>query len=126
MVKDLFGKEKQVTGPGKRPLIVRRQQCKGCDTVLAIEITDKLGFRAFSEYYWLKYTAGVVLWVKERWYGNRIKCPVCGLEGNLPMDKPLSAEQIEKSHTENAHLTTLVHDRLNKKIKEARDNKRGK
>lgn len=85
-------REHQLIGKGKNPQIIRRQHCKRCDTVLALEITDKLGFHSHSSYEWLK--NGV--WVKGRWFGNWVKCPNCGLEGNLPIDKPLSFESIKE------------------------------
>ena len=69
-----------------------------CSTVLAIEITDSLGKR--GEYHVMKdyiYTRGGsfdFLYEKRVWFGNYIKCLRCGREGRLPMDKPLSAENI--------------------------------
>ena len=86
----ILSKVHELAGQGKRPRYEIKQHCKRCDTVLALELTDKLGFRAFSEYWWNK--NGV--WLKERWYGNWTRCPNCGLEGRLPPDKPLAAEQI--------------------------------
>ena len=89
-------KEKEVIGKGGKPKIIRRQHCINCDTVLALEITDKLGFG--GDYWWIK--DGI--WIAGRWFGNQIKCPVCGLEGKLPMDKPLSYESIvNKEQKEN-------------------------
>ncbi len=76
---------------GKKPQVIRRQHCKRCNTVLAIEYTDKMGYASHSTYEWLR--GGV--WVKERWYGNWTRCPNCGLEGTLPGDKPLSYEEIK-------------------------------
>jgi len=88
-------KEKQITGSGKKPKVIRRQHCFNCSTVLAIEVTDKLGFG--GEYWWLDRG----LWVQEKWFGKHVKCPKCGLEGNLPnMDKPLSYEDMEKNKEE--------------------------
>ncbi|MEE8472952.1 MAG: hypothetical protein V3S82_07270 [Dehalococcoidia bacterium] len=81
--------ERLIIGTGRKPRTVRRQHCFRCDTVLALEITDRIGFG--GEYWWVK--NGV--WAQERWFGNRVKCPGCGLEGNLPMDKPLSFERME-------------------------------
>ena len=65
--------------PGQCRLI-RRQHCKRCDTVLAIQLEN--------ECWWLK--DGI--WRKERWYGNHTRCPNCGIEGTLPIDKPLMYE----------------------------------
>jgi len=77
--------------------IIRKQHCNQCSSVLAVEITDKLGRRGE---YWvvkdaLRFKTGVdLLYGKEVWFGNFVQCPRCGNEGRLPMDKPLSAEQI--------------------------------
>ena len=95
---NILRKEKELIGKGKRPRIIRRQHCRRCDTVLALEITDKFGALA-SECWWMK--GG--LWLKERWFGNHVVCPKCGLEGNLPMDKPLSYETIKKREEEKAN-----------------------
>ncbi len=80
-------------------LIIRRQQCMGCKHVLALEITDKMGYG--GEYYvakdcaWLK-GEPQIMYDKERWFGNHIRCPVCGLEGKLPMDIPLNWDTMQK------------------------------
>jgi hypothetical protein len=87
----LLNKEKNIIGSGKRPRTIRRQHCGNCNTVLALEITDKLGFG--GEYWW----NNKGLWIKERWFGNQFVCPQCGATGKLPMDKPLSYEQIQKN-----------------------------
>ena len=77
----------------KGHVIIRKQNCTGCSSVLAVEITDKLGRRGE---YWvvkdsLRFQTGVdLLYSKEVWFGNRIRCPKCGNEGRLPMDKPLN------------------------------------
>lgn len=84
-------KEKTIIGLGKRPRTIRRQHCGNCGTVLALEVTDKIGFG--GEYWWIKQG----LWIKERWFGNAFKCPTCGQEGKLPMDKPLSIDQMVKN-----------------------------
>lgn len=82
----------------KGHILIREQHCFGCAMTLAIEITDKLGQRGE---YWvvkdcLRTRYGVdFLYGKEVWFGNFIKCPNCRREGKLPMDKPLSAENIE-------------------------------
>lgn len=79
--------------------LFRRQHCKGCDTTLAMEITDKLGAR--GEYWVVKDVIrtpfGVdFLYGKEVWFGNLVICPNCRRIGRLPMDKPLAAEEIAK------------------------------
>lgn len=81
----------------KGHVIIRKQNCNTCSSVLAVEITDKLGRR--GEYWVVKDTMRFptgtdILYGKEVWFGNRVRCPICGNEGKLPMDKPLSAEQI--------------------------------
>ena len=90
--------EKKILGKTANPNFIRRQNCIGCHTTLAIEITDKLGTK--GEYWYIKNG----IWVKERWFGNHVKCPVCGLEGDLPMDKPLTYESHlnRKKERENA------------------------
>ena len=81
----------------KGHIIIRKQNCVMCGSVLAVEITDKLGRRGD---YWvvkdaIRFPVGMdLLYGKEVWFGNRVKCPVCGLEGRLPMDKPLNADQM--------------------------------
>ena len=79
--------------------LIRKQQCVGCDKVLAFEITDKLGKR--GEYWVVKSAVRTpfgadLLFGKEVWFGNFIRCPNCGRTGRLPMDKPLAAEEIAK------------------------------
>ena len=81
----------------KGHIIIRKQQCLTCSSVLALEITDKLGSRGE---YWvvkdaLRFRTGIdFLYGKEVWFGNLVRCPNCGREGRLPMDKPLNAENI--------------------------------
>ena len=83
----------------KGHILIRKQQCLGCDMVLAIEITGKLGQRGE---YWVAKDAirsqgGCdFLFGQEVWFGNKIRCPNCGRIGRLPMDKPMAAEEIEK------------------------------
>ena len=81
-------------------LTVRRQQCLGCRSILALEITNNIGFG--GDYYVVKdaiMAAGELqlLYTKERWFGNHIRCPACGREGKLPMDKPLNWESMQKT-----------------------------
>ncbi len=93
----------------KGHILIREQHCLGCREVLAIEITDKLGKRGD---YWvvkdaLRTRFGIdFLYSKEVWFGNFIKCPKCGREGKLPMDKPLSAENIASPKEEVKHGET--------------------
>lgn len=87
----------------KGHILIRKQNCVGCTKVLAMEITDKLGKR--GDNYVVKDSLrtpyGVdFLYGKETWFGNYIKCPNCGREGKLPMDKPLNAENIAKPKEE--------------------------
>lgn len=79
--------------------LIRKQHCMTCHKVLAIEITDKLGAR--GKYYVVKDCLRIkgmtdFLYEQEVWFGNFVKCLNCGREGRLPMDKPLSAENISK------------------------------
>ena len=83
----------------KGHILIRRQRCLTCNKTLAIEITDKLGVR--GEYWVVRDCLRIgidcdFLYEQEVWFGNFIKCPSCGREGRLPMDKPLSAENIAK------------------------------
>lgn len=96
----------------KGHIIVRKQNCRGCHQVLAVEITDKLGQRGE---YWvvkdaLRFKNGVdFLYRKEVWFGNLIKCPNCGIEGRLPMDKPLAADQISQpKEVKNGKATNTI------------------
>lgn len=78
-------------------IIIRKQHCLTCSTVLAVEITDKLGRRGK---YWVAKSAlwtpyGMdILYDEEVWFGNLVKCFKCGRQGRLPGDKPLNAEAI--------------------------------
>lgn len=78
-------------------ILIRKQNCVRCSSVLAVEVTDKLGARGD---YWvvkdaLYFKTGIdLLYGQEVWFGNKVRCPKCGLAGRLPMDKPLNAEQI--------------------------------
>jgi len=81
----------------KGHIIIREQRCLTCKRTLAVEITDKLGARGE---YWvvkdaLRTKLGIdLLYGQEVWFGNYIRCPNCGRTGNLPIDKPLTADQI--------------------------------
>lgn len=83
----------------KGHILIRKQHCKRCHKVLAIEITDKLGQRGdnYVVKQFLKSRSGTdFLFTKEVWFGNQVTCLNCGLTGRLPMDKPLSADNIAK------------------------------
>lgn len=115
---ELFEKEKQILEGDKRRGITRRQQCKDCNTVLALEIVKytgdpKIGFRSHSTYYWRKPTTGE--WLNERWYGNWTQCPKCGKIGTLPIDKPLSAESILNKTDEQIEMAERINARINAK-----------
>ena len=90
----------------KGHILIRKQNCVRCWSVLAVEITGKLGSRGD---YWvvkdaIQFPTGVDLFYgRETWFGNFVRCPKCGLEGRLPMDKPLNAEQIALPKEELIH-----------------------
>ena len=94
--------EHQIVDSTKRTkgkVLIRKQNCLGCNKVLAMEITNKLGDR--GEYYVvadsIRFRGSVdFLFKKEVWFGNLIVCPNCRRIGRLPMDKPLAAEEIAK------------------------------
>jgi hypothetical protein len=97
----------EVKGKAK---IIRKQHCMNCNTVLALEISDKLGFRSHSEYWSI--VKGLMM--KGRWYGNEVTCPACGMTGKLPMDKPLAYESIQNKDVE-------MEKRIHEKIKEGKE-----
>jgi len=85
---------------GKGKKLIRKQHCLGCEKLLALEVTTKLGER-IGENYVVKGAKRTrygtdLFYEKEDWFGNRIQCPNCGRIGRLPMDKPLAAEEIAK------------------------------
>lgn len=79
---------------GSIPKRVRHIQCTNCMvnhkrvTELATEAGDK-GTQA-DEWWSIKEDGS---WVKGKWWGNHYKCPKCGQEGNLPIDKPMMEEE---------------------------------
>lgn len=103
--------ERLIIGKGRVPAIIRRQHCIYCNTVLALELSDKLGYRAQSEY-WSVTKEG--LWIKGRWYGNTVTCPNCGATGKLPIDKPLSAESIERKSKSQLETERKLHEKAEK------------
>lgn len=95
----IVGDKQKTLQKGER-LTIRRQQCMSCSNVLALEITTKVGFG--GDYYVAKDCVWLVgephlLYDKMRWFGNYIRCPVCGNEGRLPMDKPLNWDTMQKT-----------------------------
>ncbi len=100
--------EKQVLGNWEASLkegekfTVLRQQCKRCRNVLALQLGRNLDEQSQATYYVVSgciWTKGQpdLLYEKRRWFGNFVKCPVCGIEGKLPMDKPLNWELMQES-----------------------------
>ena len=92
-------------GATSKPGYVREQHCLTCRTVLAMELTDKLGSTYAGEWWVVKdalWSKGewLLLYGKERWYGNHVVCPICRREGKLPIDKPYNWELIQKSKEE--------------------------
>lgn len=86
-------------------ITVRRQQCLGCNRVLAFQVGSNLDEQSKAEYYVIKDCLWVqneplLLYKQEKWFGNYVICPVCGRTGRLPMDKPYNWEMIEKSNKE--------------------------
>lgn len=99
--KQLIGNLKKTLKEGER-LVVRRQQCMGCHHVLALQIASELDRQSQADYYVVRdcmWIAGEpqLLYKKERWFGNPLRCPVCGRQGKLPMDKPLSWELMQET-----------------------------
>jgi hypothetical protein len=90
-----------------------------CHKVLAYELTDKLGSHAHSEYWWL--CNG--MWLKQRWYGNFVRCPICGLEGRLPIDKPLSTDAILNPDKEDLEMDKRITQKLEEKKRKVNDGK---
>lgn len=92
----------------KGHILIRKQNCVGCHKILAMQITDKLG--THGEGYVVKDAMlspfGIdFLYGKETWFGNPVKCPNCGMQGKLPMDKPLNAEEIARPKEEVKNVT---------------------
>lgn len=71
------------------PTTIRTIRCFKCDEPLAKEASDSLTKTAYE--WWFVTPSG--LWCKGRWWGNAFKCPKCGAEGKLPIDKPLSCTE---------------------------------
>ena len=86
-------------------ITVRRQQCLGCNRVLAFQVGSNLDEQSKAEYYvvkdclWIK-GEPLLLYNEERWFGNFVMCPVCNRSGKLPMDKPYNWEMIKTSNEE--------------------------
>lgn len=84
---------------GERPRFIRRQHCMTCHSVLALQVADKLDRQKEADYYLVKECLWIacephLLYENRRWFGNWVKCPVCGREGKLPIDKPIAWEMI--------------------------------
>ena len=102
-IRDIIGKD-----PLKKPKYVRRHHCKSvrCHlrTVLAYQLTNDLESNQ-GEFYqvngceWLLGEPRLI-YEKKFWFGNTVRCPVCGTWTKLLVDKPIAWEQIEKSQEE--------------------------
>ncbi len=57
--------------------------------IIGKEEDVNLGFMVKGEHY--------LLYRKERWFGNKVTCPVCGSTGKLPIDEPLSYDLMKES-----------------------------
>lgn len=99
----IIGPKEKALQQGQK-LTVRRQQCRRCDRVLALEISYNYGHG--GDYYVVNDAVLIkgephLMYKKKKWFGNWVRCPVCGLEGKLPQDKPLNWEnmQLKKENT---------------------------
>ncbi|KKM27626.1 hypothetical protein LCGC14_1572820 [marine sediment metagenome] len=101
----IFGNKQKALKEGEK-LTIRRQHCGngagvGCNSVLALQIATDLNHQSQSEYYvvrdciWLSGEPHL-MYDKKRWFGNFVRCPICGRRGKLPIDKPLNWELIEQ------------------------------
>jgi len=107
----IIGSKQEALNEGER-LTIRRQQCGngagvGCNNVLALQISTDLNHQSQADYYVVRdciWESGEphLLYDKTRWFGNFVRCPVCGRTGKLPMDKPLNWELIESKEVNNA------------------------
>lgn len=97
----IIGSKRKALKEGEK-LTTRRQHCMGCHNVLAYQFASELDAQSKADYYvvrdciWLKGEPHL-MYDKTRWFGNFVKCPVCGREGKLPMDKPLNWELMQES-----------------------------
>ena len=99
----VLGKWTQETRPG----FIRQHRCrlcsqKGLDIVLAAQLTDKIEQTDAADYYvvdsgFMVKGEPYLLYRKEKWFGNIVKCPVCGSTGKLPIDEPLSYDLMKES-----------------------------
>lgn len=98
---EIIGSKENVLKEGEK-ITTRRQQCRGCHNVLALQIATNLDKQSEADYYvvrdciWLKGEPHL-LYDKVCWFGNFAKCPVCGRKGKLPMDIPLNWELMQKT-----------------------------
>jgi len=109
---------KRLLDRGRKPRYKVQQHCFGCNTVLAFEFTDKIGTRGSD--CWVN-KGGV--FVKERWFGNWCKCPVCGREGRLPGDKPLNAESMLSPTDDVLDMDKRIQAKLKEKVDKAKGEK---
>jgi uncharacterized protein with PIN domain len=86
-----LAKQLRDTFQGKGQVTKREQRCLGCNTILALQFSNNLA--AHDGDFFMRSRDGI--WRKGRWFGNFVKCPVCGREGKLPMDKPLNWESMQ-------------------------------
>ncbi len=97
----IIGSKQKALKEGEK-ITIRRQQCMGCHTVLALQIGIELDMQSQADYYvvrdciWLKGEPHL-MYDKKRWFGNFVMCPVCQREGKLPMDKPLNWELMQET-----------------------------
>ena len=111
---------RRILDKGRKPNYRIQQHCKYCDTVLAFEFTDKIGTRGSD--CWVNKSG---IFVKERWFGNWIKCPKCGREGKLPGDKPLNAESILQPTEDVLEMDKRIQAKLKEKIDKAKGERNG-
>ncbi len=102
----LIGNKQSGLKMGER-LTIRRQQCRKCNHVLALELAMSGELGHGGDHYvvdgcaWLEGEPHLT-YKKKRWFGNFVRCPVCGSEGRLPIDKPLAWEQMQQRKDQHA------------------------
>lgn len=109
-IKKLIGRD-----PAKKPRYIRRHHCNSprCHmrTVLAYQLTDDLETAA-GEFFQVKDCIWVLeqprlLYEKKKWFGNTVRCPVCGTVTKLLVDQPIAWEQIEAPKKEGVSNATV-------------------
>ena len=81
---------------------IRQHRCKSCWTTLALQATDKIERGGEGDFYII--TGGMIVRGEfepyyarsERWFGNQVMCPKCGIQGRLPGDKPYNWEAMKE------------------------------